>query len=132
LPLTSTTGQCRWRGERVDAWDAAATITRIQRRTDAAAAAPSAPTASLTTAASPPPASLRTPAPPSPPASLADPPLDPDGLPLRGLWDDLDRHNAIERWVLAEMQATGVDPLSVGRPLPDHLQHPSRRPPSRR
>ncbi|MBK7538002.1 MAG: DUF222 domain-containing protein [Myxococcales bacterium] len=47
LPLTSTTGQCRWRGERVDSWDAAATITRIQRRADAAAApaapAPSAP-----------------------------------------------------------------------------------------
>ncbi|MBK7539722.1 MAG: DUF222 domain-containing protein [Myxococcales bacterium] len=119
LPLTATTGQCRWRGERVDAWDAAATITRIQRRADTAAGpASSAPTA-----------------PPSPPSSLssvADPPLDPDGLPLRGLWDDLDRHSAIERWVLSEMQATGVDPLSVGRPLPDHLQHPSRRPPSRR
>ncbi|MBK7537803.1 MAG: HNH endonuclease [Myxococcales bacterium] len=46
LPLTATTGQCRWRGERVDSWDAAATVTRIQRRTDAAAApapAPSAP-----------------------------------------------------------------------------------------
>jgi hypothetical protein len=38
LPLTATTGQCRWRGERVDSWDAAATITRIQRRADAAAA----------------------------------------------------------------------------------------------
>ncbi|MBK7536884.1 MAG: HNH endonuclease [Myxococcales bacterium] len=130
LPLTSTTGQCRWRGERVDSWDAAATITRIQRRADAAApaAAPSTPTAAP--AASPPPSSPRTPAPPSPPsppASLADPPLDPDGLPLRGRWDDLDRHSAIERWVLAEMEATGVDPLSVGRPLPDHLQHPSRR-----
>ncbi|MBK7533909.1 MAG: DUF222 domain-containing protein [Myxococcales bacterium] len=119
LPLTSTTGQCRWRGERVDSWDAAATITRIQRRADAAAAAaPSAPTA-----------------PPSPLSSLpsvADPPLDPDGLPLRSLWDDLDRHSAIERWVLAEMEATGVDPLSIGRPLPDHLQHPSQRPSQRR
>ena len=77
----------------------------------------------------------RTPAPPSPPAplsSVADPPLDPDGLPLRGFWDDLDRHSAIERWVLAEMDATGVDPLSIGRPLPDHLQHPSQRPSQRR
>ena len=45
-----------------------------------------------------------------------------------GRWDDLDRHSAIERWVLAEMEITGVDPLSVGRPLPDHLQHPSQRP----
>ena len=72
--------------------------------------------------------SPRTPAPPSPLSSVADPPLDPDGLPLRGLWDDLDRHSAIERWVLAEMEITGVDPLSVGRPLPDHLQHPSQRP----
>ncbi|MBK7536776.1 MAG: HNH endonuclease [Myxococcales bacterium] len=141
LPLTATTGQCRWRGERVDSWDAAATIARIQRRADAAApaaATPSAPAAPLTVAPpSPPPAFPRTPAPPSPPSplsplsslpSLADPPLDPDGLPLRGLWDDLDRHSAIERWVLAEMEATGVDPLSVGRPLPDHLQHPSQRP----
>ena len=137
LPLTATTGQCRWRGERVDSWDAAATITRIQRRADAATApAPSASTAPHTAAppASPPPAFPRTPAPPAPPsppslpASLADPPLDPDGLPLRGLWDDLDRHSAIERWVLSEMEATGVDPLSVGRPLPDHLQHPSQRP----
>ncbi|MBK7539049.1 MAG: HNH endonuclease [Myxococcales bacterium] len=138
LPLTSTTGLCRWRGERVDSWDAAATVTRIQRRADAAtapsspaAAAPLAPTAAP--AASPPPTFPRTPAPPSPPSplsslpSLADPPLDPDGLPLRGLWDDLDRHSAIERWVLAEMEATGVDPLSIGRPLPDHLQHPSQR-----
>ena len=118
LPLTATTGQCRWRGERVDGWDAAATITRIQRRADAAAPSPSAPTA-----------------PPSPLSSLpsvADPPLDPDGLPLRSLWDDLDRHSAIERWVLAEMEATGVDPLSIGRPLPDHLQHPSQRPSQRR
>ncbi|MBK7537390.1 MAG: DUF222 domain-containing protein [Myxococcales bacterium] len=134
LPLTSTTGQCRWRGERVDSWDAAATITRIQRRADAAAApapAPSVPTAPLVVAppASPPPTFPRT---PSPPASLADPPLDPDGLPLRGLWDDLDRHSAIERWVLAEMELTGVDPISVGRPLPDHLQHPSQRPSQRR
>ncbi|MBK7539737.1 MAG: HNH endonuclease [Myxococcales bacterium] len=134
VPLTSTTGQCRWRGERVDSWDAAATITRIQRRADAATApAPSASTAPHTAAppASPPPAFPRTPSPPSPPSppsSLADPPLDPDGLPLRGLWDDLDRHSAIERWVLSEMEATGVDPLSVGRPLPDHLQHPSQRP----
>ncbi|MBK7536665.1 MAG: DUF222 domain-containing protein [Myxococcales bacterium] len=131
LPLTATTGHCRWRGERVDSWDAAATITRIQRRADAEAApdpAPSVPTAPLVAAppASPPPTFPRTPAPPSPPASLADPPLDPDGLPQRGLWDDLDRHSAIERWVLAEMEATGVDPLSVGRPLPDHLQHPSQ------
>ncbi|MBK7538273.1 MAG: HNH endonuclease [Myxococcales bacterium] len=131
LPLTASTGQCRWRGERVDSWDAAATITRIQRRA-AAAAATAAPTAAPP--ASPPPAFPRTPAPRSPPSplsslpSLADPPLDPDGLPLRGLWDDLDRHSAIERWVLAEMEATGVDPLSVGRPLPDHLQHPSQRP----
>ncbi|MBK7534407.1 MAG: DUF222 domain-containing protein [Myxococcales bacterium] len=141
LPLTATTGQCRWRGERVDSWDAAATITRIQRRADAATA-PSAPTAPPTAApaASPPPASTRTPSPPSPPSplsslpsrpSLADPPLDPDGLPLRGRWDDLDRHSAIERWVLAEMEATGVDPLSIGRPLPDHLQHPSQRPSQR-
>ncbi|MBK7536401.1 MAG: hypothetical protein IPI49_13735, partial [Myxococcales bacterium] len=124
LPLTSTTGQCRWRGEHVDSWDAAATVTRIQRRADAAAApaapAPSAPNASLTTAATPPPTFPRTPTPPSPLSSLpslssvADPPLDPDGLPLRGLWDDLDRHSAIERWVLAEMEATGVDPLSIG------------------
>ncbi|MBK7537150.1 MAG: hypothetical protein IPI49_17650 [Myxococcales bacterium] len=135
MPLTASTGQCRWRGERVDSWDAAATITRIQRRADAAAApaapAPSAPNASLTTAASPPPTFPRTPAPPSPPpsalSSVADPPLDPDGLPLRGLWDDLDRHSAIERWVLAEMEITGVDPLSIGRPLPEHLQHPSQR-----
>ncbi|MBK7539145.1 MAG: HNH endonuclease [Myxococcales bacterium] len=140
LPLTATTGQCRWRGERVDSWDAAATLARIQRRADAAAApaaaaAPTAPSAAplaAAPAASPPPSSRRTSAPPSPPASLADPPLDPDGLPLRGLWDDLDRHSAIERWVLAEMEATGVDPLSVGRPLPDHLQHPSQRPASRR
>ena len=132
LPLTATTGQCRWRGERVDSWDAAATLTRIQRRADAATA-PSTPTAPPTAApaASPPPASPRTSAPPSPPSplsslpSLADPPLDPDGHPLRGLWDDLDRHSAIERWVLAEMEITGVDPLSIGRPLPDHLQHPS-------
>ncbi|MBK7534457.1 MAG: DUF222 domain-containing protein [Myxococcales bacterium] len=133
LPLTSTTGQCRWRGERVDSWDAAATITRIQRRADAATA-PSAPTAPPAAAspASPPPAFPRTPSPPSSLTSVADPPLDPDGLPLRGLWDDLDRHSAIERWVLAEMEATGVDPLSVGRPLPDHLQHPSRRPSQRR
>ncbi|MBK7533939.1 MAG: HNH endonuclease [Myxococcales bacterium] len=133
LPLTATTGQCRWRGERVDSWDAAATITRIQRRADAAAApAPSAPS---TPAASQPPSSSRTPAPPSPPSplsSVADPPLDPDGHPLRGLWDDLDRHSAIERWVLAEMETTGVDPLSIGRPLPDHLQHPSQRPSLRR
>ena len=139
LPLTATTGQCRWRGERVDSWDAAATITRIQRRADAAAApaaaAPTAPSAAplaAAPAASPPPSSRRTPAPPSPPTSLADPPLDPDGHPLRGLWDDLDRHSAIERWVLAEMEATGVDPLSVGRPLPDpvsytHLTLPTNR-----
>ncbi|MBK7536370.1 MAG: DUF222 domain-containing protein [Myxococcales bacterium] len=132
LPLTSTTGHCRWRGERVDSWDAAATIARIQRRAEAAAApAADAPSAPLTAApaASLPPAFPRTPAPPAPPASLssvADPPLDPDGLPLRGRWDDLDRHSAIERWVLAEMEATGVDPLSIGRPLPDHLQHPSQ------
>ncbi|MBK7536643.1 MAG: DUF222 domain-containing protein [Myxococcales bacterium] len=139
LPLTATTGQCRWRGERVDSWDAAATITRIQRRTDAATA-PSAPTAPPTAApaASPPPASPRTSAPPSPrspPSSLssvADPPLDPDGLPQRGRWDDLDRHSAIERWVLAEMELTGVDPISIGRPLPDHLQHPSQLPSQRR
>ncbi|MBK7539270.1 MAG: DUF222 domain-containing protein [Myxococcales bacterium] len=130
LPLTATTGQCRWRGERVDSWDAAATITRIQRRADAAAPSISAPTAAPPT--SPPPASPRTSAPASPPASLADPPLDPDGLPLRGLWDDLDRHSAIECWVLAEMEATGVDPLSIGRPLPDHLQHPSQRRSERR
>ncbi|MBK7539113.1 MAG: DUF222 domain-containing protein [Myxococcales bacterium] len=132
LPLTATTGQCRWRGERVDSWDAAATITRIQRRADAAAA-PSASTAA--SAASLPPTVPRTPAPPSPPSplsSVADPPLDPDGHPLRGLWDDLDRHSAIERWVLAEMEATGVDPLSIGRPLPDHLQHPSQRSSQRR
>ncbi|MBK7534309.1 MAG: DUF222 domain-containing protein [Myxococcales bacterium] len=138
LPLTATTGQCRWRGERVDSWDAAATITRTQRRADAAPApAPSVPTAPLVAAppASPPSAFPRTPSPPSPLSSLpsvADPPLDPDGLPLRGLWDDLDRHSAIERWVLAEMEITGVDPLSVGRPLPDHLQHPSQRPSQRR
>ncbi|MBK7534884.1 MAG: DUF222 domain-containing protein [Myxococcales bacterium] len=72
-----TTGQCRWRGERVDSWDAAATITRIQRRADAAGAtaapAPSVPTAPLVAAppASPPSAFPRTPAPPSPPASLS-------------------------------------------------------------
>ncbi|MBK7540024.1 MAG: DUF222 domain-containing protein [Myxococcales bacterium] len=46
LPLTAATGQCCWRGERVDSWDAAATVTRIQRRADAATAtAPSASTA---------------------------------------------------------------------------------------
>ncbi|MBK7539015.1 MAG: hypothetical protein IPI49_27350 [Myxococcales bacterium] len=138
MPLTATTGQCHWRGERVDSWDAAATITRIQRRADAATAtAPSASTAPHTAAppASPSPSFPRTPAQPSPPSrlsSLADPPLDPDGLPLRGRWDDYDRHSAIERWVLAEMEATGVDPLSVGRPLPDHLQHPSQRSSQRR
>ncbi|MBK7536161.1 MAG: DUF222 domain-containing protein [Myxococcales bacterium] len=133
LPLTATTGHCRWRGERVDSWDAAATITRIQRRADAAAApAPSAPPRhTAAPAATPPPSSPRTSAPPSPPRSRRSP-LDPDGLPLRGLWDDLDRHSAIERWVLAEMEATGVDPLSIGRPLPDHLQHPSQRPSQRR
>ncbi|MBK7536565.1 MAG: HNH endonuclease [Myxococcales bacterium] len=132
LPLTPTTGQCRWRGERVDSWDAAATVARIQRRADAAAApAPSAPSAPPTTApaASLPPTFPRTPSPPSSLLSVADPPLDPDGHPLRGRWDDLDRHSAIERWVLAEIEATGVDPLSIGRPLPDHLQHPSQRPP---
>ncbi|MBK7534079.1 MAG: DUF222 domain-containing protein [Myxococcales bacterium] len=129
LPLTATTGQCRWRGERVDSWDAAATVTRIQRRADAAVApAPSAPPPTAAPGASPPPSFPRTPSPPSPLPSVADPPLDPDGLPLRGRWDDLDRHSAIERWVLAEMEITGVDPLSVGRPLPDHLQHPSQRP----
>ncbi|MBK7538997.1 MAG: DUF222 domain-containing protein [Myxococcales bacterium] len=137
LPLTATTGQCRWRGERVDSWDAAATVARIQRRADAAAApapAPSVPTAPLVAAppAAPPSAFPRTPSPPSPLSSLADPPLDPDGHPLRGLWDDLDRHSAIERWVIAELGATGVDPLSIGRPLPDHLQHPSQRPSQRR
>ncbi|MBK7535791.1 MAG: hypothetical protein IPI49_10580 [Myxococcales bacterium] len=120
LPLTSTTGQCRWRGERVDSWDAAATVTRIQRRADAPQ--PPLPPSAPPAAPAAPPRTRHHPL-----SSLADPPLDPDGLPLRGFWDDLDRHSAIERWVLAEMEATGVDPLSVGRPLPDHLQHPSQR-----
>ncbi|MBK7539638.1 MAG: DUF222 domain-containing protein, partial [Myxococcales bacterium] len=117
LPLTATTGHCRWRGERVDSWDAAATIARIQRRADAAAApaapAPSAPNTSLTTApaASPPPFFPRTPSPPSPLPSLADPPLDPDGSPCAASGTTSTRHSAIERWVLAEMEATGVDPL---------------------
>ncbi|MBK7538857.1 MAG: DUF222 domain-containing protein [Myxococcales bacterium] len=90
LPLTSSTGQCRWRGERVDSWDAAATITRIQRRADAAAAPAAAATSAPLTAApaaSPQPTFPRTPTPPSPPSplsslsSVADPPLDPDGHP---------------------------------------------------
>ncbi|MBK7537939.1 MAG: HNH endonuclease [Myxococcales bacterium] len=139
LPLTATTGHCRWRGERVDGWDAAATITRIQRRANAAATAATDATATSTPTAAPlasPPSTFpRTPSPPSPPSplsSVADPPLDSDGLPQRGRWDDLDRQSAIERWILAEMEITGVDPLSVGRPLPDHLQHPSQRPSQRR
>ncbi|MBK7537300.1 MAG: hypothetical protein IPI49_18420 [Myxococcales bacterium] len=125
LPLTSTTGQCRWRGERVDSWDAAATITSIQRRADAAAAPATSAPAAPPTAASLPPTFPRTPSPPLIPRRS---PARPRRQPLRGRWDDYDRHSALERWVLAEMEATGVDPISVGRPLPDHLQHPSQRP----
>ncbi|MBK7536147.1 MAG: hypothetical protein IPI49_12425 [Myxococcales bacterium] len=128
MPLTATTGQSRWRGERIDSWDAAATIARIQHRADAA---PSAPIAAP--AASPPPTF------PAhhrhhrhPHCSHLSPIPARPRWPPRGLWDDLDRHSAIERWVLAEMDATGVDPLSIGRPLPDHLQHPSQRPSQRR